>query len=61
MEFEEIFQIKGQPWDEFLNLKIKPNLIVPDCFLLQAIANYFFFQECLQSHFRFGCPGIKPD
>lgn len=52
MEFEEIFQIKGQPWDEFLNLKIKPNLIVPNCFLLQTIViEIFFFSKSAHNHF----------
>lgn len=34
MGLEEVFRMKNQPWDEFFNLKIKLNLIVPDCFLL---------------------------
>lgn len=34
MGLEEGFQMKNQPWDEFLNLKIKLNVIVSDCFAL---------------------------
>lgn len=57
MGFEEVFQMKNWRWDEFLHLKINLNLIVPDCFPLQAVANFLSRSACNHLPFRLGTLG----